>query len=216
MSIFYTDTYTVGADTPITQYPSAGAPNYEILLNGTVVASVIAATGRVEMISADPVECALRLNVLVPTTDYRVTATCGRGAGYVGGIPLVRCGAAFGGDYYAPFISASNTWEMYRYNVGVGTVISTGTFTAPDSASALVRFEVGGTNPVVLTFTYGLNTPIVINDSDAARLQTGGPGIDMYRDGGLQSDAWLDDLQVDDTKYGIVWRPNRMGALLRM
>jgi hypothetical protein len=117
-------------------------------------------------------------------TDQRITGTCKTGSG---GFPGFWARAdADGNGYTAEWDAAANNIVLYRVTGASGgaggTYVELGTAAGSVAASTTYTgcyLKATGTNPVILEVGDDTNGPDVVpfSDSDAARHQTGQPGV---------------------------------------
>lgn len=200
MSVVFSDGFTVGADTPLESYPSAGAPDYASILGGNNL-DVNAARDRVEG-SATGQDIIYRLiDAAVPTGDSEISADVGvldswEGA-YIG-----QRGSGSQGDSYTLVHSNSTDWEIYRCDAGSFTLLASYSVAGTASNSTVaVKLKATGTNPVVVQATVAGSQQTAYNDSSASRKQSGTPVIGVYQSA-VNSNAFIDNVSVDDLQAG--------------
>lgn len=198
-STVFTDAFTVGADTAINVYPSAGSPDYAYNSGAGGDATVNAANDRVQCTAAATVVVVRMIDGAVPTSG-RYRATFGSAgqfqATFSNATPAARC-SSVADDAYILFWGSTTVLDLYRRVGGSdGSPIATLTFPVAQNTVANIFMEVeGGTSAQRIVF--GCNGySQVFYDTNAARLTTGGPGFYLYDDP-TANRTFLDDLTVE-------------------
>ena len=126
-AIVFTDTFTVGADTNINVYPSAGDPDYAYNNGSGANLTVNAANDRVQSPNTASTYKARIIDASVPTGDQEVIATCFNNTGFNSGGVAVRLNTAGTDNGYLSYIEQGVTNEVRIIKVidGSETVIAT-------------------------------------------------------------------------------------------
>jgi hypothetical protein len=200
MAIVFTDTYTVNSDRPLTQHPSAAAPDYEKYLGTDTDILVQDTTDRVQVVTASDVNHLWGIiNASVPTGDQEVTLKAQSDTfDYSCGAPAVR--ASTGPNCYVLLRVSSATIALYRCDNGSFTLLSSFSRTTTTGTTHTIRLRATGTGASVdLECQIDGTTPGTYTDSSANRKTTGRPGPFMQA---RTTNMWIDDLSVDNLVAG--------------
>lgn len=208
MTIVFTDSFTVGADVALESYPS-GTPDYVSILGGNNL-DVIAANDNVQS-SVTSADVMYRItNAAAPTGDQKLTITAGWQTGYTGGYIGVRGSAS--GNYYNLTRANSTTWELYRVDSTVFTLLTTHSVSTTDNSSGTISLKATGAGATVsITATIAGVDQTTFNDTAANRKTSGTPTIGGFQNSAVSSANFIDDVSVDDlaTAAGnIPYQPN--------
>lgn len=197
MAVVYSTSFTVASDTPLESFDSSA---FTGIFNNTYL-QVNAANDRVvtETLVFDSVYAVTAAGS--PSGDQEITALVGVRTGYDNGYVCGRCSS--GGNFYMLTRASSTVYELYRY-VGnsTGAPLTSWSITTTDNSSYTVKLRIVGTGATVtITPTVNGTTLTAYNDTNAARLTTGYPGIGIY-DSSININSWVDDIVVDDLTGG--------------
>lgn len=193
--VVFTDSFTSGSDANLVDYDAAHYDENTAETTGYNL-YVNAANDRVQSIGGDGTVSVVRvIGTGIPTGDQKITATVySDGTNEYTGL-IVRNDSV---NYYLAFFYANggNLIELYRYDGGAFTLLTSAnrTFSYPATAS----FEATGAGATVsLSIVIGGTAAITYNDTDAARITSGYPGLRIWTDVKTEA-AWFDDLSIDD------------------
>lgn len=195
MSIVFTDSFTVGSDTALESYPSAGDPDYANI-SGADNLDVNAANDRVQGTTSGADEVYRIIDAAVPTGNQKISANCGVTTGYSCGYLGVRGSASF--NAYLLTRASNTTWELWRIDAGSWTLLTSWSVSTTDSTTQAIAIKAEGTGATVtLTPTIAGSDRTAYNDSAASRKTSGTPCVAVYQTS-VVAGNFVDDVSVDD------------------
>lgn len=203
--IFGPDTFTVGADIDIDDYPS-GDPDYAYSRGSGSNCQVIAADDNVQTPTTG-VDVVVRvIDAAIPANmgDQEVRATVqGRfSSGGAFGCPAVRYSATTRGYISQLALNNVNEVRILEDNAGFTLLASADRSLAPLTPYT-AEFRATGSSTTSLSLIIGGTAAVTFDDTSAA--ETGSPAFHTWRSatsGGSQNESFLDDLEVDDLDSG--------------
>ena len=196
MSVVFTDSFTVGADTNIDAYPAT--PDYAYTLGSGTNLTVNAANDRVQKVDTGTDRLARLIDAAAPTGDQEVTATgfAASGSDNHGGLSVrVKTDGTANGYIGYRFVD-STVSKIYRVTPGPTFTEIASQTNSSTGAQTLVFSATGAGATVALSWKVGAVAALTFNDTNAARHVSGVPGIYMYGD--TANVPWVDDVSVDN------------------
>lgn len=192
MAVVFTDNFTVGSDTPLESYG-----DYAAGVGGNAL-TVYASTDRVECEPASySTDVAyVSTSTAAPTGDQEVSADCGiSGSSYLGGYIGVRGDATSGGNGYVWIPADSVTYEYWRVDNGVFTMLAqrSGGFPSGTRATKLKAEGAGAT--VTLTGTVDGTPYATYGDSSGSRKTSGKFILGFFAN---STSHFVDNISVDN------------------
>ena len=193
MSVIYSTAFNSDLDINLESFG-----DWYVVYGGGGRTKVIAANDNVQIIvTAQLVVHGLLHSLIGDITDYEIAATVVRGTGFDTGGLAARCSGPSLQGYYHLNTDNNDDMVLTRYNSATPTILKTTALSLPAGASMSAVLRVTGTNPVALTYSLDGNEDTYL-DSHADRLQTGPPGLSMFRIATGQSLVTVDNYSVDD------------------
>jgi len=209
MTVLFTDSFTVGADTNIDAHP-AGTPNWAYCRGSTSNLRILAADDRVSP-NSNGATLVARCTAVSALADQKVTAVCDALVNPVYGGLAVRYSDTTRGYLAQVETSQANELRIREDNAGI-TLLASADRGLTDGTHNLEFSAVGPADNTLLTFTVDGGTPLTFTDTTAPA--TGRPGISSFRTTGSPAGSgWIDDFAVDDLVTGIPDQWNVQQAL---
>jgi len=200
-TILFRDSFTVGADTDIASYPSAGDPDYAYVsgVGSPGDLTVNAANDRVEITVVGSPRSFVLIDASAPTGDQDVVCRGNTVASAGQSTAAAARHSTSTNDLYRVQFNdtAANEVEIVRTDAGTPTTIASADRGLSGTATRFFRMRATGTGATVSTLVQIDGTsPLTFDDTAANRKTSGNPG------GRLPSSAigtfWFDDLQATD------------------
>lgn len=202
MAVVFTDNFTVASDTGIAAYPS-GSADYAYMRGSGTNLTVNAANDRLQSPNTADEYHARIIDAAVPTTgDHEITGTVFSDTSGNSGMLLLRCSSS-ADSCYAAYCDLTDPAEVriYRFVSGTATLIASADRGLTGSAARTWVFRATGSGATVsLSLVIGGTTALTFNDTNAARLTSGAPGVGIYN--GTANAVYVDDISVDDLVAG--------------
>jgi len=206
MAVVFSDTFTVGADTRLDQYPSAGSPDYAYTPGegATTDITVNAATDRARQVATTRVSARI-IHAGIPTGDYQISIDINGVLTSVQHGGLCARMSASAADYYLLLMrdDVADQIQLWREDAGSGTKLSSFT---PSPALDVSQFHTlnlkvtGAGATVTLEYWVDALGHTIFGDSDANRKTSGPPGISV--DAASANLIEIDNLSIDDLVTG--------------
>jgi hypothetical protein len=203
VSVVFTDTFTVGSDTELSSYPSAGAPDYaRISGTGTFTANAVNDYVRAAGTSTEIVYRII--NAAAPTGSQEITVDNYHAAGnYETFGACVRCAST--ADAYVAIVVSGSTVELYRMDSGTMNLIATASRTNTMNAVVACRFKaVTNGSQVDIEFQANATAVVTYSDTSGSRKTSGTPGLWSYFGG---AGFYADNISLDDLTTGTAVSP---------